>query len=134
MRSARKADADQLKSEFAHEFQEKFPKAVQKLEKDWDKLIAFFSLPAAHWQSLRTTNIIESTFATVRLRTNVTRGAGSRNAAEAMAFKLLEDAEKTWNRFRGFADLTHILNGVAYRDGVMLRVPTSDRHPDTPAA
>lgn len=134
MRSARLADADQIKREFVHEFHEKFPKAVQKLEKDWDKLTAFFSLPAAHWQSLRTTNIIESTFATVRLRTNATRGAGSRSAAEAMAFKLLQDAEQTWNRFRGFADLTQVLNGVAYRDGVMLSVPTTDRHPDAPAA
>ena len=89
---------------------------------------------APHWQSLRTTNIIESTFATVRLRTNATRGAGSRSAAEAMAFKLLQDAEQTWRKFRGFADLTHVLNGVAYRDGVMLRVATTDRHPDAPAA
>jgi transposase-like protein len=134
MRSARLADADQLKREFVHEFHEKFPKAVQKLEKDWDKLTTYFSLPAAHWQSLRTTNIIESTFATVRLRTNATRGAGSRHAAEAMAFKLLQDAELTWNRFRGFADLTQVLNGVAYRDGVMLSVRTTDRNPDAPAA
>jgi len=134
MRSATLSDAVQAKRDFVHEFHAKYPKAVEKLEKDWKELTAFFSLPALHWQSLRTTNVIESTFATVRLRTNVTKGAGSLKAAESMAFKLLEDAQKTWNRMRGFAELTHVLNGVAYADGVMIADVPTERHSETPAA
>jgi putative transposase len=128
MRSATLKDAAQRKREFIHEFHAKYPKAVEKLEKDWKQLTAFFSLPALHWQSLRTTNVIESTFATVRLRTNVTKGAGSLKAAESMAFKLLQDAEKSWNKIRGFAELTNVLNGVAYADGVMIAEAATERH------
>lgn len=134
MRSATLSDANLGKREFAHEFHAKYPKAVEKLEKDWKELTAYFSLPALHWQSLRTTNVIESTFATVRLRTNVTKGAGSLKAAESMAFKLLEDAQKTWNRMRGFAELANVLSGVAYADGVMIAEAATERHSEDPAA
>lgn len=134
MRSATLSDALKCKREFVHEFHAKYPKAVEKLEKDWKELTAFFSLPALHWQSIRTTNVIESTFATVRLRTNVTKGAGSLKAAESMAFKLLQDAQVTWNRMRGYAEISNVLNGVAYADGVMIARATSDRHSEAPAA
>jgi transposase-like protein len=134
MKSATLRDAVQSKRDFVHEFHAKYPKAVEKLEKDWKELTAFFSLPALHWQSLRTTNVIESTFATVRLRTNVTKGAGSLKAAESMAFKLLQDAEKSWNRIRGFAELTNVLNGVAYVDGVMIAEAATERHSEAPVA
>jgi putative transposase len=134
MRSNTLADSLQGRREFAHEFHAKYPKAVEKLEKDWKELTAYFSLPALHWQSLRTTNAIESTFATVRLRTNVTKGAGSLKAAESMAFKLLEDAQRTWNRMRGYAELSNVLNGVAYKDGVMIAEPTTERHSETSVA
>ncbi len=135
MRSAALRDAVQAKREFVQEFHAKYPKAVEKLEKDWTELTAFFSLPALHWQSIRTTNVIESSFSTVRLRTNVTKGAGSAKAAEAMAFKLLQDAEKNWNRMRGFEEIPNVLNGIAYRDGIMVAEGSSNkRHSETTAA
>jgi putative transposase len=74
----------------------KFPKATKKITDDQDQLLAFYDFPAEHWIHLRTTNPIESTFATVRLRTKVTRGAGSRTAALAMVFKLVESAQQRW--------------------------------------
>ncbi len=124
------ADALQARRKFTHEFHARYPKAVQKLEKDWDELTAFYSMPALHWQHIRTTNAIESTFATVRLRTNVTKGAGSITAAKTMAFKLLQDAEKTWNRIRGFEEIPNLLRGVAYVNGVVVADEAStNRHP-----
>lgn len=112
--------ANQAKQKFLGEVHQKYPKAATRLEKDWTELTAFFTLPALHWTHLRTTNPIESTFATVRLRTNVTRGAGSPVAASTMAFKLLQDAEKTWNRIRGYDEIKNVLSGVAYVNGVMV--------------
>ncbi len=120
MKAPTLSDALVARKRFAKEFHEKYPKAVEKIEKDWTVLTAFFSLPAVHWVHLRTTNAIESTFSTVRLRTNVTRGAGSPLAASMMAFKLLQDAERTWNRVRGWAEVENVLNGVVYKDGVMI--------------
>lgn len=130
------ADAVTARKRFAHDYHAKYPKAVEKLEKDWTELTAFFSLPALHWQHVRTTNAIESTFATVRLRTNVTKGAGSITAAKTMAFKLLQDAERTWNRIRGFEEIESVLNGVAYANGVVVAGQgSSNRHrPEAPAA
>jgi transposase-like protein len=81
---------------FAQLYDAKFPKAVKKITNDQDELLAFFHFPAEHWIHLRTTNPIESTFSTVRLRTKVTRGAGSRAAALAMVFKLVESAQQRW--------------------------------------
>ena len=121
------------KKKFLSEFHQRFPKATEKLEKDWGELTAFFALPAAHWTHLRTTNPIESTFSTVRLRTNVTRGSGSPVAAATMAFKLLQDAEKTWNRIRGYDEIPNVLDGVEYVNGVMVAGP-STVHQEAPAA
>ncbi|MFJ5213453.1 IS256 family transposase [Streptomyces sp. NPDC088354] len=81
---------------FAKQYSAKFPKAVKKITDDEGELLAFYDFPAAHWIHLRTTNPIESTFATVRLRTKVTKGAGSRTAALAMVFKLVESAQDRW--------------------------------------
>jgi transposase-like protein len=81
---------------FAKTYGAKFPKAVAKLVEDEQELLAFYEFPAEHWIHLRTTNPIESTFSTVRLRTKVTRGAGSRSAALAMTFKLIESAQDRW--------------------------------------
>ena len=136
MRSATRADALLARKRFAKEFHAKYPKAVEKLEKDWDELTAFFSLPAIHWAHIRTTNAIESTFATVRLRTNVTKGAGSPLAAATMAFKLLQDAERTWNRVKGWTEVEKVLSGVVYKDGVMLPTDSSNNRyqPEAPAA
>ena len=120
MRAASLSDANSAKDKFAHAFHEKFPEAVQRIEKDWTELTAFFQFPAMHWQHLRTTNAIESTFATVRLRTNVTKGAGSKKAAETMTFKLLEDAQKRWKKIRGYEEIENLLKGVVYKDGIMV--------------
>lgn len=126
------SSATQAKKKFLDTFHAKYPKAVERLEKDWTELTAFFTLPALHWQHLRTTNAIESTFSTVRLRTNVTRGAGSPVAAATMAFKLLQDAEKNWNRIRGFDEIPNVLAGVAYVNGVVVADPSTRQ--EAPAA
>ncbi len=81
---------------FAKQYNAKYPKAVKKIVDDEDELLAFYDFPAEHWIHLRTTNPIESTFATVRLRTKVTKGAGSRAAGLAMVFKLVESAQARW--------------------------------------
>jgi transposase-like protein len=81
---------------FAQLYSARFPKAVKKITDDHEELLAFFDFPAEHWIHLWTTNPIESTFATVRLRTKVTRGAGSRTAALDMLFKLVESAQQRW--------------------------------------
>jgi putative transposase len=92
MESPTRADARHALEAFRAEFDPKYPKAVAKLVKDWKQLTAFYSFPAEHWRHLRTTNAIESSFATVKLRTRVTKCAGSKTAALAMAYKLLDAA------------------------------------------
>ena len=94
--AATKEDALKAFGKFAATYQAKYPKAVECLLKDNDELLAFYDFPAEHWQHLRTSNPIESTFAIVRLRTTKTKGAGSRVACLAMAFKLAESAQNHW--------------------------------------
>jgi putative transposase len=91
---------------------------VECLAKDKEELLAFYDFPAEHWQHLRTTNPIESTFATVRLRTYKTKGAGSRAACLAMAFKLVESAQKSWRKLNGSPLLSDVVAGVIFKDGV----------------
>src|SRR5207248_685038 len=98
----------------------KFGKAVAKVTDDLDALLAFYDFPAEHWQHLRTTNPIESTFATVRLRTSKTKGAGSRSACLAMAFKLVESAQSHWRKLNGSPLLPEIVAGVMFKDGVKI--------------
>jgi putative transposase len=93
------------------------PKAVAKLDRDWAALTAFYDFPAEHWRHLRTTNAIESSFATVKLRTRVTKGAGSKAAALAMAYKLLDAAQERWRRLTGHELVADVLAGVEYKDG-----------------
>jgi transposase-like protein len=113
-----RADARQALERFRAEFDAKYPKAVAKLDKDWDALTAFFDFPAEHWRHLRTTNPIESSFATVKLRTRVTKGAGSKKAALAMAYKLLDAAQERWRRFNGHERVADVLAGATFKDGV----------------
>jgi len=101
-------------------FAEKYPKAVASLTAHRDELFTFYGTPAEHWPSLRSTNVIESTFATVRLRTKRTKGCGSRLATLTMVFKLIESAAKRWHRLRGYRQLPDVLNGVVFRDGVRI--------------
>ena len=86
---------------FAAEYQAKYPKAVASLTANWERLVSFFDFPAEHWKHLRTTNVIESAFATVRLRERATKGAGSRSKGLLMAFKLLDMAQQRWRRLDG---------------------------------
>jgi transposase-like protein len=103
---------------FIETYKAKYPKATKSLVDARDKLVTHFDFPAEHWLHLRTTNPIESTFATVKLRQRVTKGAGSRGAGLAMAFKLLLAAERTWRRLNGHELLPLVRAGVRFRDGV----------------
>jgi transposase-like protein len=99
-------------------FKAKYPPAVECLEKDRDVLLTFYDFPAEHWVHLRTTNPIESTFATVRLRHDKTKGSGSRTACLTMVFKLMESAARGWRTLNGSEILPEVLAGVAFEDGV----------------
>lgn len=105
---------------FAHDYGAKWPKAVAKIVDDLDLLLAFFDFPAEHWLHLRTTNPIESTFATVRLRTKVTEGPGSRAAGLAMAFKLIEAAETRWRAVNGSHHVAPVRAGAHFDKGVIV--------------
>lgn len=125
MRADSATDAGSALEDFKTAFGAKHDKAVNLLQKDWSELTAYFKFPAIHWRSIRTTNPIESTFATVKLRTKVTKGAGSPKAASTMAFKLMLEAEKRWNRIRGYQEIELLLSGVEYKDGIVI---TKDSH------
>jgi putative transposase len=103
---------------FVSEYRPKYPKAVDCLEKDRDELLAFYDFPAEHWQHIRTTNPIESTFASVRHRTVKSKGAFSRTTILTMVFKLLENTQKHWRRLRGFNYLADVIQGVKFKNGV----------------
>ena len=117
---ATKEDAIKAMEKFAATYQAKYPKAVECLLKDKEQLLAFYDFPAEHWQHLRTSNPIESTFATVRLRTSKTKGAGSRSACLAMAFKLVESAQNHWRKLNGSVLLPEVIAGVVFKDGEKL--------------
>ena len=108
-------------------FEAKYPGAMERLRKDRDELLAFYDFPAEHWVSIRTTNPIESTFSTVRLRTKRARNCGSRETTLAMVYKLLESAQKNWKRLKGFGLLTLVVNNVKFKDGVQVE-EESDRN------
>jgi len=112
------ADARQALERFRGEFDAKYPKATAKLDRDWAHLTAFYDFPAEHWRHLRTSNAIESSFATVKLRTRVTKGAGSKKAGLAMAYKLLDAAQERWRRFNGHELVADVLAGAKFKDGI----------------
>jgi putative transposase len=118
MEAPSRADARAALERFRDEFDAKYPKAVAKLDRDWAALTAFYDLPAEHWRHLRTSNAIESSFATVKLRTRVTKGAGSKKAALAMAYKLLDAAQQRWRRFNGHELVADVLAGATFKDGI----------------
>ncbi len=103
--------------QFISSYQTKFPKACECLQKDQEVLFTFYDFPAQHWPHLRTTNPIESTFATVRLRTHRTKGSGSRIATLTMVFKLGLEAQKHWRRLQGFELIPKVVTGVRFVDG-----------------
>ena len=102
---------------FLSSWQEKYPKAVDCLREDKEELFAFYDFPATHWVHIRTTNPIESTYATVRLRTKKTKGCGSRMATLTMVFKLALEAEKTWRRLTGHKQIELVMQGRRFVDG-----------------
>lgn len=126
MNAASEADALKTRQTFEKTFGDKYPKAVACLVKSWSELTTFFHYPATHWTSLRTTNPIESSFATVKLRTKVTKGAGNKTTATTMAFKLLTECQKRWRKIRGTEqDIQNVLSGVEYKDGLVVASESS---------
>ena len=101
-------------------YEGKYPKAAECLAQDREVLLAFYDFPAEHWGHIRTTNPIESTFATVRLRTNKTRGCLSRTTLLAVVFKLWQSAAKRWHRLRAAHYLPEVMNGMAFKDGIQV--------------
>ena len=118
MYAATKTDAETAIGAFVVEFEAKYPKATACLVDDQEALLAFFAFPAEHWRHLRTSNLIESPFATVRLRQRVTKGAGSRTKGLLMAYKLLDMAQRRWRRLNGAHLLPLVRAGVPFVDGV----------------
>lgn len=112
------AKAEEAWKRFFRVYEDKFPSACQCLLKDKDSLFSFYSFPAVHWQHIRSTNAIESTFATVRHRSRKTKGCGSREATLTMVFKLCESAQKHWRKLRGHNRLAEVISGVQFRDGL----------------
>jgi len=113
-----RAEAEKAFTLFLKTYQAKYPQAASCLEKDRAALLAFYDFPAEHWVHLRTTNPIESTFATVRLRTAKTKGCGSPEATLTMVFKLAQCAEGTWRLLNGALLLPEVIAGVKFSDGV----------------
>ena len=112
--------AERALDRFVKDYEAKWPKATEKMTKDRDALLAFFDFPAEHWVHLKTTNPIESIFATVRLRTKVTKGPGSRAAGLAMAYKLIEQAQTRWRAVTAAHLVALVRAGVKFEKGVMV--------------
>ena len=112
-----RAEADMAFDLFIQTFGPKYPKTAKCLEKDRDVLLTFYDFPAEHWVHLRTTNPIESTFATVRLRTVRTKGCGSRIACLTMVFKLVQCAQRRWRTLNGATILAEVIEGVEFVNG-----------------
>ena len=113
-----KGDAEKAFDLFVETYEDKYPKAVRCLAKDREELLAFYDFPAVHWQHIRTTNPIESTFATIRHRSKQTKGCVTRRTMLALVYKLGMCAEPNWRRLRGFKHLAKVITGVKFKDGI----------------
>jgi transposase-like protein len=127
-RAETEKDAKTAYKRFINQFSSKYPGAVECLTKDEKNLFTFYSFPAEHWQHIRSTNVIESAFATVRLRTTKTRGQGTMEMTLAMVFKLAERASKRWRKLRGYKHILRgykhiekVIRGVNFKDGIEQR-------------
>ncbi|ALX44619.1 IS256 family transposase (plasmid) [Burkholderia humptydooensis] len=127
--AATRAEAIVAFNQFVATYSAKYPKAAEKVTKDRDELLAFYDFPAEHWQHLRTTNPIESTFATVRHRTTRTRNCLSRATFLGLAFKLIESAEQSWRRIRGVDKIEQLMNGIPFKDGTPVTESTPAQQP-----
>jgi transposase-like protein len=114
-----KINAEKAFDHFVKTYSAKYPKAAECLVKDREALLAFYDFPAEHWKHIRTTNPIESTFATVRLRTHKTKGCGTRVATLLMVFKLAQSAENHWRCLDGRHLLIEVMNGSVFEDGLL---------------
>ena len=117
-RAETKTAATRAFDRFLRTYEAKYPKATACLEKDREELLTFYAFPASHWQSLRTTNPIESTFGTIRHRTKRTKGCLTRDGLLQMMVKLGRCAEKNWRRLRGFKELEKVIKGIQCTDGI----------------
>jgi transposase-like protein len=117
---------------FAAAYRTRFPKAAAKITEDEEELLAFYDYPAEHWVRLRTTNPIESTFATVRLRTKVTKGHGSKAAGLAMAFKLIESAQRRWRMVNALHLVALVRAGAAFVNGKLVERPEEEAAEEAP--
>jgi len=126
--------ADAAAKAFAADYAAKWPKAAAKITDDLDVLLAFYDYPAEHWVHLRTTNPIESTFATVRLRQRVTKGPGSRAAGVAMAFKLIESAQRRWRAVNAPHLVALVRAGATFHKGVLVERPDHESGGDQQVA
>jgi transposase-like protein len=113
-----KEDANVAFDLFIEKYEKKYPPATFCLAKDRTELLAFYDFPAEHWKHIRTTNPIESTFATVKHRTKRSKGCLGRETAFVMVFKLIKNAEKTWRKLDGKNQLPKIISGVKFSDGL----------------
>jgi putative transposase len=113
-----RAAADKAFDLFLRTYEAKYPKATECLEKDRQELLVFYDFPAEHWMHLRTTNVIESVFATVRLRTEKTKGSGTRVACLTMVFKLMQSASRHWRALNGSGLLSEVIKGTVFVDGI----------------
>ena len=109
--------AEKALKDIQERFEAKYPKAMTCLKKDTTSLLAFYDFPAEHWQHIRTTNPIESVFATVRLRTTKCKNCGSRKTTLAMTYKLIVTAQSKWQRLRGYRLLPDVIKGIVFKDG-----------------
>jgi transposase-like protein len=126
MYAATREQAEEAIDAFAAQYGDRHPKAVACLRKDQERLLTFFNFPQEHWLHLRTSNVIESTFATVRLRQRVTKGPGSRIKGLTMAYKLLGMAEERWRRLNGSHLLPVVREGARFVDGVRVERPETE--------
>jgi transposase-like protein len=130
MRSPTRASAQEEIARFVQEFEARYPKATACLLDDRERLMTFYDLPAEHWGHLRTTNPIESAFSTVKARTRKTKGAGSRQAGLALAFKLTVAAEKHWRKVNAPHLVSLVRAGVKFRDGMQVLAQPSAKYTD----
>ena len=116
-----KMDAEKAFDLFIQTYEPKYPKAALNLHKDREELLAFYDFPAEHWQSIRTSNPIESTFATIRHRTKRSKGCLTRDGMLHMMFKLGMCAQERWRRLRGFDYLAKVIMGVKFNNGIEVK-------------
>ena len=113
-----RAQAERAFDDWIERYEDKYPKATACLARDREQLLAFYDFPAAHWTHLRTTNVIESAFATIRHRSSRAKGCVTRRTMLSMIYKMGMSAETSWRRLRGFRQLGKVIEGIKFNDGI----------------